>query len=406
LDHKVLLGTSTPDKCTNVPAADSPPPNNASVKRALFIVITDDMGGAERVIFSLASELALRPGWSVEVVMASSELPNSAARQLLPPQVRIRYGPWRSWYSSFAILPFRLALKRYDLVVTTQIYTNALLSCMRRWKLISIGRLVARESSSLFDWTAGLKRQLFEGLYRVYGQEDLLIAQTRYMAEHVRRVLPTASAERLRVLPNPVNVKTIAAASVVGLDKNLRELIGAAPAILLCGRLIARKNPLLALAVFHQIASRNLRSQLVFVGDGPLETQLREEALRLDILDRVLFLGRLKNPYPVMAACQYGLLTSTVEGFPNVVLEMMACGLRKIVVTPCAGDLHDLPGVTATRTFQPAEIADALGAAIEMREDQSAEYRSAAASRSVRGYLDSVLGGTSEAATRRGDGAQ
>ena len=263
------------------------------------------MGGAERVTFSLASELALRPGWSVEVVMASSELPNSAARQLLPPQVRIRYGPWKSWYRSFAILPFRLALKRYDLVVTTQIYTNALLSWMRRWKLIRIGRLVARESSSLFDWTAGLKRRLFERLYRVYGQEDLLIAQTRYMAEHVRRVLPSASAERLRVLPNPVNAKAIEAAAAVELDKNLREQIGAAPAILLCGRLIARKNPLLALAVFHQIASRNFRSQLVFVGDGPLETQLREEALRLGILDRILFLGRLKNPFPVMAACQY-----------------------------------------------------------------------------------------------------
>jgi glycosyltransferase involved in cell wall biosynthesis len=397
---------SIPDKRTSVPAADSPPPNAASAKRALFVVITDDMGGAERVIFSLASELASRPGWSVEVVMASSQLPNSAARHLLPPQVRISYGPWKSWHSSFAILPFRLALKRYDLVVTTQIYTNALLSWMRRWKLIRIGRLVARESSSLFDWTAGPKRRLFEGLYSAYGQEDLLIAQTGYMAEHVRRVLPTVSAERLCVLPNPVNAKAITAAAAVGLDKNLRKLIGAAPAILHCGRLIARKNPLLALAVFHQIASKNLRTQLVFVGDGPLEAQLRKEALRLDILDRVLFLGRLKNPYPVIAACQYGLLTSTVEGFPNVVLEMMVCGLRKIVVTPCAGDLHDLSGVTVTRTFEPAEIAHALVAAIEMNEDQSAEYRSAAASRSISDYLDAVLGGNSQAATRRGDGAQ
>ena len=75
------------------------------------------------------------------------------------------------------------------------------------------------------------------------------------------------------MLPNPVNTKAITAAAAVGLDKNLRELIGAAPAILLCGRLIPIKHPLLALAVFHQIASKNLRSQLVFVGDGPLETR-------------------------------------------------------------------------------------------------------------------------------------
>jgi hypothetical protein len=41
-----------------------------------------------------------------------------------------------------------------------------------------------------------------------------------------------------------------------------------------------------------------------------------------------------------------------------------------------------------------------------MNEDQSAEYRSAAASRSISDYLDAVLGGNSQAATRRGDGAQ
>ena len=85
---------------------------------------------------------------------------------------------------------------------------------------------------------------------------------------------------------------------------------------------------------------------------------------------------------------------------------MMACGMHKIVVTPCAGDLEDLPGVTVTRTFGPAEIAQALGAAIEKREDRNAEYRSAAASRSVSGYLDAVLGGTTEGATTRGGGAR
>jgi glycosyltransferase involved in cell wall biosynthesis len=92
-----------------------------------------------------------------------------------------------------------------------------------------------------------------------------------------------------------------------------------------------------------------------------------------------------------MAACQYGLVTSANEGFPNVVIEMMACGLRKIVVTPCAGDLDQMPGVTVTRTFDEGEIAGALRTAVDGAENCSEIYRAFAATRSVSTYLDAVL---------------
>jgi glycosyltransferase involved in cell wall biosynthesis len=315
--------------------------------------------------------------------------PDSFSQAMLPAAVRISYGPAQNWFVVFPLLPFRLMFRRYDLVFTTHVYTNALLSLLRRTSLVRTGRLVLRESMSLFDRFSGAKARRFPWLYRAYGGEDLLIAQTGYMADHVRPWLPPASEKHLQALPNPVNAKAIESAAAEPLELSLHERLVGRCNVLFCGRLVDFKRPDVALDAFRLALGGDPAAQLVFLGDGPLEAQVRRQAAEAGLTDRVLFLGFRSNPYPVMRACQYGLVTSANEGFPNIVVEMMACGMRKIVMTQCAGDLDQLPGVTVTRTFEKQEIADALRAALD--EDCSDVYTAFAATRSVAAYLDAVL---------------
>ena len=145
----------TPDKRSNVQAADTCRRTPTKARRALFIVITDYPGGAERVTFSLAAELATRSGWQVDVKIVCSKLPDFFSKRVLPPAVRVSYGPTRSWFVAFPLLPFRLMFRRYDLVFTTHVYTNALASLLRRVGTLRIGRLVLRESMSPFDRFSG-----------------------------------------------------------------------------------------------------------------------------------------------------------------------------------------------------------------------------------------------------------
>lgn len=360
--------------------------------RALLIVITDYPGGAERVTFSLAKELAARTGWLVEVKVVCSRVEDSFSERVLPSCVGIRYGPFRNWYLSFLLLPFRLMFRRYDLVFTTHIYTNALLSLARRARLIRIKRLVFRESMSLFDRFGGLKARRFRWLYRAYGAEDLIIAQTTYMADHVRPWLPPRSSAHLRSLPNPADTKSIETASKEPLDPATDALLRGKRNILFCGRLVDFKRPEAALETFRIAQSGNPNAQMIFLGDGPLASAVREQAVKDGLADRVQFLGFQSNPYPIMAACEFGVVTSANEGFPNVIIEMMACGLKKIVTTPCAGDLDQLSGVTVTRSFDEHEIAAALRDAIERGENCGATYRRVAAARLLSVYLDAVLG--------------
>ena len=367
-------------------APDCPTP-----KRVLFIVITDYPGGAERVSYALATELASRPGWQVEVKIVCARRRESFSRRVLPAEVHVNYGLAQSWYLSFPLLPLRLLWRRYDLIVTTHVYTNALLSAMRRWRLVATRRLVMRESMSLLDRFGGTKAKLFRRLYRAYGAEDLLIAQTSYMASHVRSMLPAGSSEHLIALGNPIDVRAVAVGGAEPLDPQIGRSLADRTNILFCGRLVDFKRPGLALDAFALLADEDERLQLVFVGSGPLEADTRAEASRRGLAARVLFLGQQTNPYSVMAACDYGLLTSANEGFPNVVLEMMASGMRSIVVTPCAGDLDSLTGVAVARTHEVEEIAGLLRQAIHSGDDRSAIYRAAATQRSPAAYVDRLL---------------
>jgi glycosyltransferase involved in cell wall biosynthesis len=362
------------------------------IKRALFIVITDYPAGAERVTMSLSSELSTRAGWDVEVKIVCSQLPDSFSKRVLPNNVKVTYGPAHGWHLSFPLLPFRLLFRRYDLMFTTHVYTNALVSLMRRLRLVHIRRLVIRESMSLFDRFGGLKAKRFPLLYKAYGGEDLIIAQTGYMADHVRPWLPPASVKRLRVIPNPVSAAVIDKAAAEPLDDGLKAKMSGRRNILFCGRLVEFKQPGKALEAFRLGAAQDQATQLIFLGGGDLEDDVRSQAAEAGLADRVLFLGFRSNPYPIMAASEIGLLTSANEGFPNVVLEMMACGAKRVVMTPCAGDIEALEGVTITSSHEVKDIASALREALESGEDRSGTYRRAVSTRSTAAFVDQVVG--------------
>lgn len=90
------------------------------------------------------------------------------------------------------------------------------------------------------------------------------------------------------------------------------------------GWLIKRKRHDLAIS----IAARYENSHLFIIGEGEEEASLRAHAQALGVAERVHFLGRiahdrLKN---YLSAMDVLMLMSEREGWPNVLLEAMACG--------------------------------------------------------------------------------
>ena len=75
---------------------------------------------------------------------------------------------------------------------------------------------------------------------------------------------------------------------------------------------------------------------LTLLGEGPLRPELERLAQQSGVADRVHFVGFQKNPYPFFAQADAFVLSSRYEGFPNVVLEALACG-TPVIATPAPG---------------------------------------------------------------------
>ncbi len=76
-------------------------------------------------------------------------------------------------------------------------------------------------------------------------------------------------------------------------------------------------------------AIKNLDINLVIIGEGPYETDLKQLSQSLGILNRVFFLGKISNKSILKAyykTCRLFCLPSLMETFGIVLVEAMACG--------------------------------------------------------------------------------
>ena len=90
----------------------------------------------------------------------------------------------------------------------------------------------------------------------------------------------------------------------------------------------------LALLVAQEEAGH--RVELVVVGDGPARAALEARAARLEIADRIHWLGYVADRATYMdalASCDLFVFPSPAEGFPKVILDAMAVGLPLVVAT-------------------------------------------------------------------------
>lgn len=160
------------------------------------------------------------------------------------------------------------------------------------------------------------------------------------------------------------------------------------PLLLCAGRLVYKKGFAVAVDAFARIAGAHPAARLVIAGDGPLENDLRAQAARLGIGDRVIFAGRVdRTRHPLLVgACNLYLLPSVhdhrgnVDGLPNALLDALAAG--------CAVIASDVAGVGLavrdgeTGVLVPEQQADALAAAITaLLNDPARRARLGAAAR-------------------------
>jgi len=73
-----------------------------------------------------------------------------------------------------------------------------------------------------------------------------------------------------------------------------------------------------------QLPAQNIH--LVFLGEGMFKSKLESIVAKTNLASFVHFKGFQKNPYAFMKQAQFLVLSSRNEGYPNVLIEALACG--------------------------------------------------------------------------------
>src|SRR5204863_9150412 len=107
------------------------------------------------------------------------------------------------------------------------------------------------------------------------------------------------------------------------------------PAIVAAGRLADAKNYPLLIDALAEVR-RTVPARLFILGEGERETALREQIDRLGLEDAVILCGFQRNPWKYIAHAEVFALSSRYEGFGNVLIEALACGVP-VVATASPG---------------------------------------------------------------------
>jgi glycosyltransferase involved in cell wall biosynthesis len=152
------------------------------------------------------------------------------------------------------------------------------------------------------------------------------------------------------------------------------------PLLLACGRLSKQKNyPLLLKATFLALQETPLR--LVILGKGKDLANLKACAASLGISQQVAFLGFQENPYKYMARATALVSSSNYEGFPNILVEAMACG-TPVISTRCPSGPEEIITHGVNGLLAPVNDENALAAAmVDLLTNPSLQRRLAAGGR-------------------------
>lgn len=171
--------------------------------------------------------------------------------------------------------------------------------------------------------------------------------------------------ERLKVMRNGVDLERFNPLDQAQMRRELGLATGA-PLLLTVGNLHEHKGQRLALEMLAHLrtAGGQPQARLLVVGSGPDADWLRQRAQALGLADALQLVGTVPNDQlrRWYSAADILLLASSREGWPNVLLEAMACG-TPVVASDVGGVREIVQSAVAGRVVpQPTgqSLADAL----------------------------------------------
>jgi len=349
----------------------------------LFVLPNDSLGGAEQLLKMVATHKSKNNNISIYFLKRKS---TQFWDDLLSSEnVSVNYGLSKEYFG-FLLLPFRLAFNKFDYAFTSHVLITGLLGFLRRIKLLKLNFFIGRESTMVFNRFTGSKLLLYKLMYFLgYKKVDLLICQTDYMLNEFREHLPNIFNKiKVETISNPIDLDQISEK-----EKEIIEIIDS-PYIVSAGRLIEEKGFDILINSFEIIRKKDKSLKLIILGEGEqkeiLEAIIKEKKLK----KAVILQGFVTNVYPYFKNAKVCVVSSRMEGFPNVLLQMMSQN-NLVVSTLCAGGIEKIEGLFISKTNNIEMLANSLQDAINNRKNNNRDlFDKELQKRSIDGFIKKV----------------
>lgn len=143
--------------------------------------------------------------------------------------------------------------------------------------------------------------------------------------------------------------------------------------LLMVARLDAQKDPATLLKAVKLLGEEGYDASLSFAGDGSLRGEMEQLTRRLELNEKVFFLGRRDDVPLLFQETDIFVLSTHGEGLPIALLEAMACGLP-VVATAVPG-VVEVVEEGRTGLLVPEGDARAMKEAIAWLLDHPGEAR-------------------------------
>jgi glycosyltransferase involved in cell wall biosynthesis len=195
-----------------------------------------------------------------------------------------------------------------------------------------------------------------------------IVAVSDGVAEDLIRGLPIKPS-RIRTIANPI-------LSYQQLEKLKNSSILKKPGevrIVSAGRLVKEKDFQTLLAAFA-IIRKQLTCHLTIYGEGPERERLENQRDALGLTRDIDFPGFTEDIFQALMPADLCVVSSLTEGFGNVIVESLACGVPVVSTDSPSGPREILQDGKFGRLVsiqQPESLAEAMLASLKQKTDRS-----------------------------------
>ena len=299
-------------------------------RRVLHVISSLGVGGAQRQLAELVNRTP-PDSYDVDVLVLGRHDGEFARQWFTRPDVCVMYvSEWPRLASSVLEVRRICAAGAYDVVHTWLFMANVIGVAGAR--LAGTPRVIA-SVRNLSLWKRTWYRQWWFRAADVLSSwaADLVTVNAQTLVEDHSR-WACYPARRIRVVHNGLDPALFAT------DRNearrtLHALVGVPDDIIVVGtvgRMAPEKDHATFLKIIQAVRQARPDVHAVIIGDGQLRQQLEAFATELGIGDAITFAGESNDARMLMAGLDLFVLTSTIEGFPNALLEAAFLGVPAI----------------------------------------------------------------------------